>query len=360
MLDALVINFMVEQILMKNKINPIFSMFNNSLPKLTCCILFIISCYSFNVVAADIILKASHQWPGGTGDIRDEMVRRMAQAVDKADVGLRVRIYPGQSLLKAGDQWSALVRGRIDIIALPLDYASGRHPQFSATLMPGLVKDHAHAQRLNDSAFIREVKEIIREAGAIVLADAWLAGGFVSSKKCILWPDDIKGQVTRGAGPAFERMLVAAGASITSMPSSEIYSAMQTGVLDAANTSSASFVSYRIYEQVKCLTAPGEHALWFMYEPMMISKKRWDRLNPVQQAAMMAAGQEAEDYFAVASRELDLATEATFRKAGVEVVHMTAEQAEAWRKIARTSSYKVYFEEVAGGEALIQKALAVE
>src|SRR3546814_2017753 len=67
----------------------------------------------------------------------------------------------------------------------------------------------------------------------------------------------MEGQVTRAAGPAFEQMLVGAGASIASMPSSEIYTAMRTGVLDAANTSSGSFVSYRIYEQVKCLTEPG-------------------------------------------------------------------------------------------------------
>jgi hypothetical protein len=45
-------------------------------------------------------------------------------------------------------------------------------------------------------------------------------------------------------------MLAAAGATITSMPSSEIYSGLQTGVLDGANTSSSSLVSYRIYEQV--------------------------------------------------------------------------------------------------------------
>ncbi len=50
-------------------------------------------------------------------------------------------------------------------------------------------------------------------------------------------------------------MLAGAGASIASMASSEIYNAMQTGVLDAANTSSSSFVSYRIYEQVEVLHA---------------------------------------------------------------------------------------------------------
>ena len=91
----------------------------------------------------------------------------------------------------------------------------------------------------------------------------------------------------RAAGPAFEEMLVAAGASISSMPSSEIYTAMQTGVLDATNTSSASFVSYRLYEQVKCLTAPGANALWFMYEPVLMSKKVFDGLTPEQQHALL-------------------------------------------------------------------------
>ena len=127
--------------------------------------------------------------------------------------------------------------------------------------MPGLVKNHEHAKRLNDSDFMADIKKIITDAGVVVLSDAWLAGGFASKKKCIRGPEDIKGQVSRAAGKAFERMLTGAGASIASMPSSEIYTAMQTGVLDAANTSSGSFVSYRIYEQVKCLTAPGDHAL---------------------------------------------------------------------------------------------------
>ena len=64
-------------------------------------------------------------------------------------------------------------------------------------------------------------------------------------------PDDVKGLQMRAAGKSFNQLLAGAGASIASMASSEIYNAMQTGVLDGANTSSSSFVSYRIYEQVK-------------------------------------------------------------------------------------------------------------
>ena len=292
--------------------------------------------------------------------MRDEMVQIIARGVEQADVGLSIRVYPGQSLFKAGDQWSALVRGRLDITALPLDYASGRHAEFSATLMPALVKNHAHAARLNDSEFMDDIKAVIDAAGVMVLADAWLAGGFVSSERCILWPDDIQGQVIRAAGPAFERMMVRAGASITSMPSSEIYTAMQTGVLDAASTSSASFVTFRIHEQALCLTAPGEYGLWFMYEPVLISKRTWQRLNADQQAALLAAGQDAEDYFFEQAQWLDDELERVFTEANVQIVHMTREQVDAWRAIAIETSYAVFADEIEGGAELIAKALAVE
>ena len=320
----------------------------------------VLALFAASPLHAQTVLRASHQWPGGTGDIRDEAVQIIARDVAAADVGLEIRVYPGEALFKARDQWPAMVRGRLDITALPLDYMSGRYPQFNATLMPGLVKDYDHAKRINASPFMDEIRRIMDDAGVIVLADLWIAGGFVSTENCILWPDDIKGQVTRAAGPAFERMLVGAGASIASMPSSEIYTAMQTGVLDAANTSSASFVSYRIYEQVKCFTAPGDQTLWFMYEPILMAKRSWERLTDAQRAALKTASKAAEDYFDGEIRRQDAAAEQTFRDAGVEVVHMTKEQADAWRAIAAKTSYEVFAEEVPGGRELIDSALAVE
>lgn len=309
---------------------------------------------------ADTTLKASHQWPGGKGDVRDEMVQILAREVAKADVGLKIQVYPGKSLFKPKEQWGAMVKGQLDISAFPLDYASGRHPQFSATLMPGLVRNHDRALRLNDSDFMTDIKKIINDAGVVVLADAWLAGAFASKKQCITGPDTMKGQVTRAAGPAFEQMLVGAGASIASMPSSEIYTALQTGVLDAANTSSGSFVSYRIYEQATCLTAPGANALWMMYEPLLMSKKSWDKMNEAQQAALMAAGKVAQDYFVGEAKGLDAKLVDAYKKAGVEIVEMSPEDYKAWLAIAQQTSYANFAEKVPGGEALIKKALAVE
>ena len=309
---------------------------------------------------AQVTLKASHQFPGGKGDPRDEMVQIIARDVKAANVGLEIQVYPGASLYKPNEQWNAMTRGLLAMSSFPLDYASGRHPIFSATLMPGLVGSLDRAERLNDSEFMDEIKKVIDEAGVVVIADAWLSGAFASTKGCITSPDTVKGQVIRAAGPAFEEMLASAGASITSMPSSEIYTAMQTGVLDATNTSSASFVSYRLYEQVKCLTAPGENALWFMYEPILMSKQVFEGLTEEQQKAILAAAEKAEAYFSEEIKKGDQIMVDTFKKANVEVVEMSKADYDAWLAIAKDSSYKNFAEKVEGGDALIQKALAVE
>ncbi len=310
--------------------------------------------------AQDVTLRASHQWPGGQGDVRDEMVQMIGEEVANADVGLAVQVFPGESLFKAKDQWGAVTKGLVDITAFPLDYASGRHPEFSATLMPGLVGSHERAQRLNDSEFMDKIKAIIEESGAIVLSDAWLAGGFVSSKECITTPESAKGQTLRAAGPAFEQMLVGAGASISSMASSEIYAAMQQNVLDGANTSSGSLVSYRVYEVSSCLTEPGENALWFMYEPILMSKMSFDRLNEEQQQALMDAGEKAEEFFAGEAAKLDDELVKTYEDAGVEVVEMSQENYDAWLEIAKETSYKNFAEKVPNGQELIDSALSVE
>lgn len=321
----------------------------------------LIALASSSALAEDVTLKASHQWPGGKGDVRDEMVQMIKKEAEAADVGLTIQVYPGKSLYKPKEQWGAMTKNRLDISAFPLAYAAGRHPEFDTTLMPGLVKNHEHAKRLNDSEFMADIKEIINEAGVVVLADAWLAGGFVTKDdSCILGPDSAKGDVMRAAGAAFEKMLAGADASIASMPSSEIYTALQTGVLDSANTSSGSLVSYRIYEQAGCLTEPGENALWFMYEPILMSKKSFESLTPEQQAALMAAGEAAEEYFFAAAKGLDEKLVETYEKAGVKVVSMTPEQAQAWRDIAQETSYKEFAERVDGGQILIEKALSVD
>jgi TRAP-type C4-dicarboxylate transport system substrate-binding protein len=313
-----------------------------------------------SAASAQVTLKASHQFPGGKGDPRDEMVQIIAREAKAANVGLEIQVYPGASLFKPNDQWNAIVNGQLDLTSFPLDYASGKIGAFSATLMPGLVRNHERAARLNGSDFMKEIKAKIDKAGAVVLADAWLAGAVASKKNCIRKPEDIKGQKVRSAGPTFAAMWQHAGASIVNIPSNEVYNALQTGVAEATDTSTGSFVSFRIYEQVRCITAPGDNALWFMYEPVLMSKRSFNKLNKQQQDVLLKAGKKSEEYFNTESKKLDQEMVETFKKNNVEVVTLTPEEYDAWIKIAEASSYKQFASEVSDGKKLIDAALAVK
>ncbi|HYA46036.1 MAG TPA: ABC transporter substrate-binding protein, partial [Burkholderiales bacterium] len=151
--------------------------------------------------AGDLVLRASHQFPGGKGDVRDDMVQMIAKDAKAAGVGLDIQVYPGASLFKPNDQWNAMVNGQLDIALFPLDYASGKVPEFSATLMPGLIRNQERAKRINQSKFMKDIRAAIEKHGVMVLSDAWFAGGMASNQGCITLPSDLKGVKFRAAGP---------------------------------------------------------------------------------------------------------------------------------------------------------------
>ena len=303
-------------------------------------------------------LRLSHQW--STKDVRHQVAQMVADEVSAAGVDLEIKIFPSKSLFKPREQYKPLSRGQLDMTVFPLSYAGGQQPAYNLTLMPGLVKNHDHAARLNESDFMGKIEEIMAGDDVMVLVHGYLAGGFVGKDGCITSPEDVQGQQTRAAGKAFEQMLAGAGASIASMASSEIYNAMQTGVLTAANTSSSSFVSYRIYEQVACYTPASDFALWFMYQPMMMNKSKFESLNADQQAALMAAAEKAEAFYLKEAKKQDAASAQVFADNGVEIANMTQEEFDAWRALAQETSYVKFVEDTPGGQALLDLALSVE
>jgi len=309
-------------------------------------------------VAGATELRLSHQW--SNKDVRHKVAEIVANEVAAANVDLEIKIFGSKSLFKPREQYKPLSRGQLDMTVLPLSYAGGQQPAYNLTLMPGLVKNHEHAARLSASPFMKELEAKMATDDVMVLVHGYLAGGFVGKDKCITKPSDVAGLQTRAAGKAFEQMLAGAGASIASMASSEIYNAMQTGVLNAANTSSSSFVSYRIYEQVKCYTPADDVALWFMYQPLLMNKSAFEGLNAAQQAALLAASANAETYYLAEAKKQDAASVEVFRKAGVEIANMSPEDFAAWRAIAQETSYKKFVSDVPDGQALLDMALAVD
>jgi TRAP-type C4-dicarboxylate transport system substrate-binding protein len=309
---------------------------------------------------AQVTLRASHQFPGGKHDIRDDMVQMIAKEAGDAKVGLTVQVYPGASLFKPNQQWNAMVDGQLDISLFPLDYASGKVPAFSATLMPGLIRSQDRAKRINNSEFMKEVRAEIEKNGVIVLSDAWFAGGMAAKGGCIQNPKDMAGMKFRAAGPTFAAMWQAAGASIVSPPSNEIYNAFQTGVVTGTDTSLGTFASTRLYEVTNCLTAPGNNALWFMYEPVLMSKKNFEKLTKEQQAAIIKAGKDAQTYYESKADEVNKEAVKAFEDHKVKVVTLSDDEYKAWLDVARKSSYAKFEKDVPNGKKLIDDALAVK
>lgn len=309
-------------------------------------------------VAQATELRLSHQW--SDNDIRHKVAQILVDEVAAANVDLDIKVFPTESLFKAREQYTPLSRGQLDMTVLPLSYAGGQQPAYNLTLMPGLVKNHDHAARLSASPFMEALEAKMAADDVKVLVHGYLAGGFAAKDTCIRNPEDVAGLQTRAAGKSFEQMLAGAGASIASMASSEVYNAMQSGVLDAVNTSSSSFVSFRLYEQVKCYTPAGEFALWFMYQPVLMNKSTFDGLSAEQQAALTAAGKKAEAFYLEEAKKEDAASVEVFKNAGVEIAEMTQENFDAWLALAKETSFKAFIEELPDGQALLDMALAVE
>ena len=309
---------------------------------------------------AQTTLKISHQFPGGKGDVRDDMAQIVAKEAKDANVGLEVQVYPGASLFKPNDQWNAMANGQLDMAVFPLDYASGKAPVFSATLMPGLIRSQDRAKRINKSQFMTDMRAEIEKRGVMVLSDAWFAGGIAAKGGCVMKPDDLKGKKFRAAGPTFAGMWESAGASIVSPPSNEIYNAFQTGVVNATDTSLSTFASMRLYEVADCLTAPGNNALWFMYQPLLMSKKSFEKLDKKQQDVIVTAGKKAQAYFEGKADAINQEAIKAFEDHKAKVVSLTDAEYAAWLEVAKKTSYAQFAKDVPNGQKLIDEALAVK
>ena len=310
------------------------------------------------------VLKISHQFPGGTadeGDFRDRMVRKFAAEVEKRSNGqLKFEIYPASSLIKPVEQWGAMANGSLDLSLYPLAYAGGRVAELNIGLMPALVTSYEQGLRWKDAPIGKELSRIVEEKGVKIVTWVWQAGGIASRGKPITGPDDVKGLKFRGGSKEMDMMLKAAGASPTNVPSSEIYSAMQSGVLDAALTSSTSLISFRLHEHAKHVTTARDKTFWFMFEPIMMSKASFDKLTPEQQKIVMEVGASLEKFGMEAARADDQKLAEVYKSAG-DAVHDMSEAAFAkWRDVARASAWKDFEEKIPNGKKLLEMAVAVK
>ncbi|MBB5047906.1 TRAP-type C4-dicarboxylate transport system substrate-binding protein [Rhodopseudomonas rhenobacensis] len=300
----------------------------------------------FGPAHAATTLKISHQFPGGTidkGDFRDRLTRKFAEEISKRSGGELVgEVYPNSSLIKTTAQFSALRKGALDLSLYPMPYAGGEVPETNIGLMPGLVSTYDQGLRWKTQPIGKALTDFLADKGIVLISWVWQAGGVASRTRPLVAPEDAKGLKVRGGSREMDMVLQTAGAAVLSVPSNEIYAAMQTGACDAGITSSTSLISFRLEEVAKHLTSGAGASYWFMLEPLMMSKAIFDKLPKNQQDIIMAVGSELEAFGRKGAQDDDIEVAKVYEKAGAKVATLDAATVGKWRDIARDTAWKDY------------------
>jgi TRAP-type C4-dicarboxylate transport system substrate-binding protein len=308
--------------------------------------------------AAEANLRISHQFPGGSGesgDFRDRLCRRFAREIEQRSGGaLKGTVYAGSSMMKTMAQFSALRKGALDLTLLPLSYAGGEVPETNIGLMPGVVTSYEQGAAWKNGDVGKALSNTLADKGVLVVSWIWQAGGVASRTKAIVDPEDAAGLKIRGGSREMDMVLKQAGASVVSLPSNEIYAAMQTGALDAAMTSSTSLISFRLEEIARQLTTGRGKTYWFMLEPLLMSRTVFEALPKEHQQLVMSIGAELEPQALEAARADDRAVADVYVKAGGAAHDLSEATVKRWQAIARATAWKDFAARSEGCARLMQ------
>jgi len=222
--------------------------------------------------------------------------------------------------------------------------------------MPGLVTNYDQGLRWKNQPVGKALTDFLADKGIIMLTWIWQAGGVASRSHPIVAPEDAKGLKVRGGSREMDMVLQTAGAAVLSVPSNEIYAAMQTGACDAGITSSTSLISFRLEEVAKSLTSGAGASYWFMLEPLLMSKSIFDAMPKKHQDIILAVGGELEAYGRKDAQADDIEVAKVYEKAGAKISALDAATVGKWRDIARDTAWKDYGAKTANAAKLLKLA----
>lgn len=301
--------------------------------------------------AAETTLRLSHSYTDG--DTRDLWADHIAELVADSTGGeVVIEVYPNQQLFKAQAQADGVARNRIDMAIYPLPWLSGRAPLTEIGALPGLVSSPMDGVVWRERAIWPMLEEAVAEQAGVVLGGGgWAMGTIGSAGEPITSPEDLQGHKVRGLGKATELMMNAEGATITSIPASEIYQSLQTGVLTGVLTIYASFEGYNLQEVLDhIMVGPG--FVGAMHS-IILSPELEEKVGAEHYQAILDAIEESEVWFAERTTEENERIAELFREAGVAVHELSEEEIESWQESAREHAWTYFREEVEGGaEAL--------
>lgn len=205
-----------------------------------------------SALAADVTLRISHPMPPAHHIAK--LVETFAADVRARSGGrIDVQVFAAEQAYKAAQNIPAVARGQIEG-ALSVNFQWGDTvPEMNLTTLPYLLGDLDKIQKFPGSSAALFLEEKLAQKGVRNLA--WLYTTrqiiFTSQKRPLILPSDFKGVKIRGLNRLVDGGLIAMGAAPSAMPASEVYQALQSGVLDAGVTDLAAAYSRKYFEVQK-------------------------------------------------------------------------------------------------------------
>ena len=298
-----------------------------------------------------IVIKFSHvvaeNTPKGKGALK---FKELAEARTKGRV--KVEVYANSTLYKDGEEMEMLQLGSVQMLAPSVSkFGPLGVREFEVFDLPYIFDNDEDLHNVTQGRIGQQLFKMLETKGIIGLA--YWDNGFkqMSSNKPLRTPADFRGQKIRiQSSKVLDGQMRALGATPQVMAFSEVYQALQTGVVDGKENTWSNIYTQKIYEVQKYITVSNHGVIEYA---VIVNKKFWDGLPADIRATLEGAMKDATTYANdIAKQENDEALEKIKASGKSQIITLTPDEKKAWKK----AELKVHREnEGSIGKDLIQE-----
>ena len=279
-----------------------------------------------------IIIKFSHVVTPDTpkGKAADHF-KQLAEERTKGRV--KVEVYPNSQLYKDKEELEALQLGSVQMLAPSLaKFGPLGEREFEAFDLPYLFASYEELHKVTEGPIGVALLKRLEPKGIVGLA--YWDNGFkaMTANKPLIKPEDLKGLKMRiQSSKVLDAQMRALGAIPQVMAFSEVYKALQTGVVDGTENTISNIYTQKMYEVQKFLTV-SDHG--YIGYAVIVNKKFWDGLPPDLRSTLEGAMKDATSYGNhIAKQENDDALEAIKKSGKTQILTLTPQQKLAWKRV---------------------------
>jgi len=281
--------------------------------------------------AAPIIIKFSHvvanETPKGQAA---NYFKKLAEERTKGRV--KIEVYPNSQLFKDKEEMEALQMGSVQMLAPSLaKFAPLGLKEFELFDLPFIFDDYAELHKVTQGPIGAKLLKRLETKGLIGLA--YWDNGFkvMSANKPLKKPEDMRGQKMRiQSSKVLDSQMRSVGAIPQVLAFSEVYQALQTGVVDGTENPPSNLYTQKMHEVQKYVTMTNHGYLGYA---VLVNKKFWMGLPADIRAALESSMKDATNYAnSVAKKDNDEAMAGVKKSGKSQIINLSAQEKAAWRK----------------------------